>query len=69
MRADPDLIMVGDAGFAGMAQRPGWARMRAIENKRVCVFEPAIADIMVRAGPRIAEAAQAIARCASGHLP
>ncbi|MCW5645456.1 MAG: ABC transporter substrate-binding protein [Rhodoferax sp.] len=69
VRADPDLIMVGDAGFAGMAQRPGWTRMRAIENKRVCVFEPAVADIMVRAGPRIAEAAQAIARCASGHLP
>lgn len=25
VRADPDLIMVGDTGFAGMAQRPGWS--------------------------------------------
>lgn len=69
VRADPDLIMVGDATFAGMAQRPGWAAMRAIAQHRVCVFDPAESDIMVRAGPRIAEAAQAMARCIVRHLP
>lgn len=69
VRADPDLIMVGDASVAGMAQRPGWAGMRAIAQDRVCVFDPAIADIMVRAGPRIAEAAHAMARCVASHLP
>jgi iron complex transport system substrate-binding protein len=69
VRADPDLIMVGDASFVGMLQRPGWSRMRAIAEKRVCVFDPAQADVMVRAGPRIAEAAHAMARCVTSHRP
>ncbi len=51
VRADPDLIMVGDANFAGMQQRPGWSRMRAIRAGRVCVFAPQQADVMVRSGP------------------
>ena len=32
VRANPDVIMVGDATFAGMAQRPGWAGMPAISH-------------------------------------
>lgn len=67
VRADPDLIMVGDATFAGMTQRPGWSGMRAIARDRVCVFDPAESDLMVRAGPRIGEAARAIARCVLRH--
>lgn len=69
VRADPDLIMVGDATFDGMAQRPGWSKMRAIARNRVCVFDPSESDILVRAGPRIAEAARAMARCLLRHLP
>lgn len=69
VRADPDLIMVGDANFAGLVQRPGWAGMRAIVAHRVCVFEPALSDIMVRPGPRMAEAAHAMAQCLLRHLP
>ena len=69
VRADPDVVMVGDATFAGMAQRPGWAGMRAIKNKRVCVFTPAQSDTMVRPGPRMAEAAAAMARCLEQHVP
>lgn len=69
VRADPDLIMVGDANFAGMKQRPGWSQMRAITHDRVCVFPPAQSDLMVRPGPRMAEAALAMAQCLSRHLP
>ncbi len=69
VRADPDLIMVGDASFTGMAQRPGWASMRAITQHRVCVFDQAQSDLIVRPGPRIAEAAQAMAQCLLEHLP
>lgn len=68
VRADPDLIMVGDTNFNGMAQRPGWAGMRAIVAHRVCVFDQAQSDVIVRAGPRIAEAAQAMAQCLLQHL-
>lgn len=69
VRADPDVIMVGDATFAGMAQRPGWSGMRAIRLGRVCVFTPAESDTMVRAGPRMAQAAAAMARCLEQKIP
>ena len=69
VRADPDVIMVGDATFAGMAQRPGWSGMRAIRQGRVCVFTPAESDTMVRPGPRMAEAAAAMARCLEQKIP
>lgn len=69
VRADPDVIMVGDASFTGMAQRPGWSGMRAIRAKRVCVFTPAESDIMVRPGPRMAEAARTMAQCLRQHFP
>lgn len=69
VRADPDLIMVGDASFTGMAQRPGWSGMRAIQAKRVCVFTPAESDVMVRPGPRMAEAARTMAQCLRQHFP
>ena len=69
VRADPDLIMVGDATYTGMAQRPGWSGMRAIRDGKVCVYTPAQSDVMVRAGPRMAEAAQTMADCLRRHLP
>lgn len=67
--ADPDVIMVGDATFAGMAQRPGWSGMRAIRLGRVCVFSPTESDTMVRPGPRMGEAAAAMARCLEQKIP
>ncbi len=68
VRADPDLIMVGDSNFAGMQQRPGWARMQAMVHGRVCVFPPDVSDVMVRPGPRMGEAARAMAQCLTRHL-
>ena len=55
VRANPDLIMVSAFGDVGLAARPGWATMRAIQFKRVCVFTPAQSDVLVRPGPRMAE--------------
>ncbi len=68
VRADPDLIMVGDSNFAGMKQRPGWARMQAIAQGRVCVFSPGVSDVMVRPGPRMGEAARAMVQCLARHF-
>jgi iron complex transport system substrate-binding protein len=69
VRADPDLIMIGDENFAGLGARPGWAQMRAVREQRVCVFPPAQADILVRAGPRLVEAARLMAGCLATHAP
>ena len=66
VRADPDVIMVGDIHYAGMADRPGWSVMRAVAQHQVCTFTPAQTDMLVRPGPRLAEAAQLMAQCLSG---
>jgi iron complex transport system substrate-binding protein len=63
VRANPDVIMVGDVNYAGMDGRPGWAAMRAIANRQVCVFTPAQSDMLVRPGPRMADGARLMAQC------
>lgn len=63
VRANPDLIMVGERSAQGMAQRPGWAAMRAVREGRICRFPAAESDVLVRPGPRMGEAAQIMARC------
>jgi len=62
-RADPDLVMVTTFSAPDLAKRPGWARMRALREGRVCVFDTAQADVLVRPGPRMAEAARLLAGC------
>ena len=65
VRAQPDLIMVGDSNFADMTTRPGWQNMQAMRAQRVCTFKPNESDVLVRAGPRMAEAARLMAKCIS----
>lgn len=63
VRADPDLIMIGQRSLDGMAQRPGWMGMRAMREQRLCVFTTDESDTLVRPGPRMAEGARLMARC------
>ena len=63
VRADPDLIMVSERNAQGLEQRPGWAGMRAIREQRICRFTPAQSEVLVRPGPRMADAARLMARC------
>ena len=63
VRANPDLILMGQRNAVGLELRPGWASMRALREKRVCVFSAAESDVMVRPGPRMAEAARLLAKC------
>ena len=66
VRADPDLIMVGVRSATGMEQRPGWAGIRAVRDGRICRFSAAQADVLVRPGPRMGEAARLMADCLAG---
>jgi len=66
VRAQPDLIMVGDSNFADMTTRPGWQNMQAMRTQRVCHFTSDESDVLVRAGPRMAEAARLMAKCLTG---
>ena len=63
VRADPDLIMIGARSAEGLAARPGWASMRALREQRMCVFSPEQSDVLIRPGPRMAEAARLMAAC------
>ncbi|RZL37311.1 MAG: ABC transporter substrate-binding protein [Rubrivivax sp.] len=63
VKANPALIMIGQRGADGLAQRPGWDRIDAIQRGRVCIFKAEDGDILSRPGPRMAEAAQIMAKC------
>ena len=63
VRAQPDLIMVGDSSHAEMVNRPGWQQIQAIRNQKVCHFKAEEADVLMRAGPRMDEAARLMAQC------
>jgi len=65
VRANPDLVMIGSRNAAGLEARPGWAGIRALREKRVCVFSAEQSDVLVRPGPRMAEAARLMAQCIS----
>ena len=69
VQSRPDLIMTTEASPKQLAQRPGWKSIPAIEANRICFFSAAHADVLVRPGPRMGEAASLIADCAMRSLP
>lgn len=70
VRADPDLLMGGkrSLGEAGVPY-PGWASMRAVQAGHVCRFAGAESDLLIRPGPRLAEAAMAMVACVQRLYP
>ena len=69
VRANPDLIMIGQRSADGMAQRPGWQGIRALREQRVCMFPTEQANVLVRPGPRMAEGARLMAQCLIAKAP
>jgi iron complex transport system substrate-binding protein len=67
VRADPDLIMVGERSAQGLEQRPGWGRIKAVREGRICRFTAEQSDVLVRPGPRMGEAARLMAGCLQEH--
>lgn len=69
VRANPDVIMIGERNAEALMQRPGWHTIRAIREGRVCIFPPEESDVLVRPGPRMADAARLMARCLAEKAP
>ena len=69
VRANPDLIMVGQRSADGLQARPGWQSIRALREQRVCIFPTEEANVLVRPGPRMAEGARLMARCLTEKAP
>ncbi|HET8569421.1 MAG TPA: cobalamin-binding protein [Candidatus Limnocylindria bacterium] len=63
VRSDPEVIVLADADYGvtpeQVAARPGWGATSAVRNKRVV---PVSANLVSRPGPRVAEAAELLAR-------
>ncbi len=68
VRADPQVIMVSDRNAQWLKVRPGWDRIRAVRDGRVCVFTLEQAEVLIRPGPRMAEAVQLMVECLQGRL-
>lgn len=67
VRANPDVIMVGNRSMVATAPYPGWDAIKAVREQRICVFGVDESDIVVRPGPRMAEAARLMAQCLEKH--
>jgi len=63
VRANPDLIMTSSRVLPGMLAYPGWFAIRAVRENRICIFDPDETDVVVRPGPRMADAARIMATC------
>lgn len=69
VRSDPDVIMVTGSALEDLLGRPGWRRLRALATGHVCLFDAGERDILVRPGPRMADAAALLADCVAGRRP
>ncbi|MRD47287.1 ABC transporter substrate-binding protein [Caenimonas koreensis DSM 17982] len=63
VRADPQVIIISQRDAASLASRPGWSRLRAIREGRVCALTQQQGDVIARPGPRLDEAARSLALC------
>jgi iron complex transport system substrate-binding protein len=63
VRTQPDIVMAVQRGIDEMPNRPGWARLNALRDHRVCGFSNERYEVLVRPGPRLGEAAQLLADC------
>lgn len=63
VRHDPDVIFTAPADAPHLAERPGWDRIRAVRERRICSFPPEVHETIVHAGPRIVEGMRALAGC------
>ncbi|MCX7257857.1 MAG: helical backbone metal receptor [Polaromonas sp.] len=63
VRANPDIIMVGSGSMQGMVEYPGWSGIKAVREKHICAFPTDASEVLVRPGPRMAEAARIMAQC------
>jgi len=66
VRAQPGIVMASARNLAEMARRPGWATLTALRGQRSCGFPEARYEVLIRPGPRLAEAAEVVADCLAG---
>ena len=63
VRAQPGIVMASARNLAEMPGRPGWQAIAALQAGRSCGFAEARYELLVRPGPRLADAGELIADC------
>jgi iron complex transport system substrate-binding protein len=63
VRHDPDVIFVSPKDGSTLAQRPGWAAIRAVREHRLCMLGREATDTVVRPGPRVVAGMRALDEC------
>jgi iron complex transport system substrate-binding protein len=63
VKANPQIIFMGERAATDLKTRPGWQRIEAIQQHKICSFSPDQSDIVVRSGPRMPEAADLMVAC------
>ena len=63
VQARPAIVMGVEKEQAGLKNRPGWASIPALKTGRLCGFESAQYEVLIRPGPRLGEAAGLLADC------
>jgi iron complex transport system substrate-binding protein len=64
VRRNPDVIfLMSPTEGPRLAERPGWERIRAVKEQRLCSFAPEVRDTIIRPGPRVADGMRALAEC------
>ena len=63
VRAQPGIVMASARNLAEMPGRPGWQAITALQSGRSCGFAEARYELLVRPGPRLADAGELIADC------
>ena len=63
VRAQPGILMASARNLAEMPGRPGWGTLQALKSGRSCGFDEARYAVLVRPGPRLAEAGEQMADC------
>jgi iron complex transport system substrate-binding protein len=63
VRAKPDIIMGLRREQSALVGRPGWAALPAVRDRRMCGFDNADYEMLIRPGPRLGEAAALLADC------
>ena len=69
LRAQPDVILLGNRSMQAATSYPGWNNLKAVKGGRVCVFGDEESYVIVRPGPRMAEAANLIVDCLINKAP
>ena len=69
LRAQPDVILLGNRSMQAATSYPGWNNLKAIKGGHLCVFDDQQSYTIIRPGPRMAEAAHLIAQCLIDKAP